>query len=59
MNNKWNELEKELETITTTNYDELTNADWDAMAEEWEAQKAGLEMPIEMEWGLRWGASIF
>ena len=53
MNNKWSELEKELETITTTNYNELTNADWDAMAEEWEAQKTGLEMPIGMEWGLR------
>ena len=53
MNNKWNELEQELETITTTNYDELTEADWDAMAEEWEAQKAGLEMPEMLEWGLR------
>ena len=52
MNNKWRELEKELETINTTNYDELTDADWDAMAEEWEAQKAGLEMPETKERGL-------
>lgn len=52
MNNKWHELEKELETITATNYDELTDADWDAMYEEYLLNQDGQEMPETKEWGL-------